>query len=70
MISDYQDSQFVDDIISMDVLFEQIRAWVNYGKNLTKKDIIFTMRRIRGYADNIERRTANAGTEYFKRVKK
>ncbi len=69
MISDYQGSQFTDDIIGMDVVFEQIRAWVSYGKDLTKKDIIFMMRRIRGYAENIERRTANAGTEYFRRAK-
>jgi len=67
MIPD-RDSQFVNDIIEMDVLFEQLRAWVRYEQDLTKRQIVAKMRVIRGCADRIERETRKAGFSYFGKV--
>ena len=65
MISDYKDSDFYNDVIVMDVMFEQLRAWIRYEKWLTKQEIVFMMRRIQNAADGIERETRKAGTAYF-----
>ena len=59
------DSQFVNDMISMDVLFEQIRAWVRTERDLSKKEIIEFMKRIKVKAEYIEMRTKDAGWDYF-----
>lgn len=48
------DSNFVKDMISLDVYFEQIRAWVRAEKDLTKKEIIEMMRKIQDRANWIE----------------
>ena len=58
-------SQFVNDMISMDVLFEQIRAWVRTERDLSKKEIIEFMKRIKVKAEIIELRTKGAGWDYF-----
>ena len=59
------DSLFVKDMIAMDVLFEQIRAWVRNGQDLTKKEVITFMRKIQGRANSIESHVKDAGWGYF-----
>lgn len=58
-------SQLGQDIVSLDVPFEQLRAWLSYGKCVTKKDVIEIVRRIRGVADHIEYTLKRAGYEYM-----
>lgn len=57
-------SQLYNDMIELDVIFEQIRAWVRY-RDMTKKELVDMMRRIQSKADQIERRTRSAGWDYF-----
>lgn len=57
-------SPFYDDMITLDVMFEQIRSWVRY-RDLTKKELIEFMRKIQAKADHIERCTKAAGWDYF-----
>lgn len=60
------DSLFIKDMIAMDVMFEQIRAWIlGYNRELTKKEIIDFMRKIQGKANWIESKTKDAGWTYF-----
>lgn len=64
---DYDDnSPFVNDMITLDVYFEQIRAWVRCNRDLTKKEIITMMRKIEAKADQIERSVKASGYTYFK----
>ena len=67
MIPD-SDSEFIKDIISLDVCFEQIRAWALNHKDLKKKEIVEMMRKIQSKADDIEHKTKFAGFDYFKKV--
>lgn len=60
------DSLFIKDMIAMDVMFEQIRAWIlGYNRELTKKEIIDFMRKIQGKANWIESKTKDSGWAYF-----
>ena len=61
-------SEFIKDIISLDVCFEQIRAWALNHKDLKKKEIVEMMRKIQSKADDIEHKTKFAGFDYFKKV--
>ena len=58
-------SQLGRDIVSLDAPFEQLRAWLRNEKDVTTKDVIEIVRRIRGVADHIEYTLKKAGYEYM-----
>lgn len=57
-------SPLYNDMIELDVMFEQIRSWVRY-RDLTKKEVIDMMRKIQSKANHIEYCTKSAGWDYF-----
>ena len=60
-----KDSQLGHDIITLDVPFEQLRAWLRYEKYVTKKELIELVHRIKMTADHIEYQLKKSGFDYM-----
>ena len=61
-----EDSEFIEDLLELEVLFNQIRDWTIIGLDLKKSDVCNTMRRICARAGSIECKTKIAGWDYWK----
>ena len=62
------DSDYARDVISVNVLAEQLLKWINYSKHINKTDLTIIIRKIKNYAANIEGKIKESGYAYFEEM--